>query len=142
MSCKYAFPLLIVIILMSFSSCDPGVTYSRVLENNSQYDLELHIFKRKDSLSCRYSYLSDSIIVEKKSVKTMAAYSGSGQTFEFENCESCADSIVLKVIGYPALKSTVDLNEPAFWNFRVIQKTFKSGGTCECRFIMTNERIK
>ncbi len=138
---NHFFLFLVVSILISLSSCDPGVSYSRVLENDSQYDLKLFIY-RKNSISCKVRFFSDTVIVEKNSIKTVAGYNGLGQTFEFQNCESCADSIVLKVVGNPSLKSTVNLNDPALWNFRVLKKTFKSGGTCECRLIMTNDKIK
>lgn len=130
-----------VITFISLSSCDPGVGYNRVLQNDSQYDIELRIHK-KNSSSCQYVYLSDSIIVDKKSEKILYSYNGLGQTFEFDNCETCADSIVLKVAGNPSLKSTVDLNDPNEWTFRVLKKTFKSGGICECRLIMTDNMIK
>lgn len=138
---NYFLILLVVISFISLSSCDPGVGYSRVLQNDSQYDLELRIH-RKNSSACQYVYLSDSIIIEKKSTKILDAYNGLGQTFEFENCETCADSIVLKVVGNPTLKSTVDLNDPNEWTFSVLKKTFKSGGICECRLIMTDDKIK
>ena len=133
--------MLFVCLICLLNSCDPGVSYSRVIQNESGYDLQFLVYPAQNS-TCWTVLESDTIIVNKHSVKTIGAFSGLGQTFEFENCDLCADSINGKVVNNDTLSLILDLNNRAGWNFSILKKTFKQGGTCECRIKITDEMIK
>lgn len=123
------------------SSCDPSVQYRRVIQNDSSYDLKISVFGGNRP-NCKYQYDNDSLIVKSKSELTFASYSGLGQTTEFNNCESCADSIVVKIVGSNALRTTINFNAPASWTFNTLRTSYKSGGTCECRLQITDNEIR
>ena len=135
MTRKNFFFLLLSIAIIG-SSCDPGVQYKRIIQNNSGYDLKIYVYN--DTLkSCNYFYDNDSFLVANKSETVLATGSKLGHAAEFENCESCADSIISKVVGNDTMRLTINLNDPSFWNFKNFHK-----GVCECRLIITNDDIK
>jgi hypothetical protein len=111
-------------------SCDPGVDYSRIVQNSSSYDLFLiHEF---DSIY-------DTAIIEKNSEYSVYAWDAIGRTSEYENCHpEQLGSFSLKVIGYDSLNIVIDLNNPTLWTFSVLDKTVNGGGKCECRIIISD----
>jgi hypothetical protein len=68
--------------------------------------------------------------------------SGLGQTFEYKDCSTYADSIFASVTVVDTLDFDINLNDKSQWIFSVLDKTFKEGGTCECRVIINNDMIK
>ena len=127
-------------IIISFVSCDPGVKYDKVIQNDSDFDLLIVIYP--DSKSGDESFFkNDSIVISRKSVSSIFESSGLGQTFEYEDCNTYADSIVTKIIGNESLDLSIDLNDESNWIFSIIDRSFKDGGTCECRVRITNDMI-
>ena len=134
---NYIFYFLILIVLTILTSCDPGVSYSKIIQNDSDYDIIISVHNGES-----YYYSIDSLYVVKHSEETIMAYSGLGQTFEFEDCNIYADSLTSQIANNDSLKLILDLNDQSNWNFSILNETFKSGGTCECRIILKNEDVE
>ena len=41
-----------------------------------------------------------------------------------------------------ALHLSIDLNDKLNWTFSIMDRTYKEGGTCECRGKITNDMIR
>lgn len=129
-----------LLFITLFFACDPGVQHSKIIQNDSDYDLFILSFPSKNS---GYSHKSkvDSFIVLHHSSKDIYNYSGLGQTFEFEDCATFLDSFSVKVIGSDQLKLHANLNVPSNWEFNILRKSFNKGGNCECRIKINNQHI-
>lgn len=136
-SSSFAFSLFISIIIVQLTSCDPGVSYAKIIQNDSDYDISIVVHGGEP-----YYYSADSFYIEKHSEETIMAHGGLGQTLEFEDCSIYADSITSEVMNSDSLKTTYDLNNLSLWNFSILNKTYGSGGTCECRIVLRNEQIE
>ncbi len=121
-------------------SCDPGVRYDKIVENNSDHDLTIYIYP--DS-SNRYSYIYDSasLSIPRHSETSIAKTTRLGQTREFKDCNTYADSIKSKVDDNDSLKVTINIGDKANWKFTILKKAWGDGGTCECRLKITNADI-
>ena len=126
---------------ISIISCDPGVKYDKIIQNDSDFDL-LIIAYPESRFSSDNLFKDDSILIYKNTVTSILEVSGLGQTFEYEDCNTYADSIVTKIIGNDALHLTIDLSDKSNWTFSILDRTYKGGGTCECRVKITNDMIK
>ena len=124
------------------SSCDPGIIYNRVIENNSDHDLKVYIYRNNVSKPQEYYYEKDSFLINRHENISIAKWNSIGQASEFENCDTYADSIVVKVVDSKTLRLTLNLNERANWTFRRIKKSLQDGGECECRIILNNNHIR
>jgi len=122
-------------------SCDPGVKYDKIIENDSDYDLLVIVYPDSKSGASTF-FKGDSSVINKKTLTSIFEYSGFGQTFEYEDCNTHADSIITKIVGYENLNLSIDLNDELNWTFSILDRTFKDGGTCECRVTITNEMVK
>jgi hypothetical protein len=122
-------------------SCDPGVKYDKVIQNDSDFDLLVKVYPDSSSGASTF-FKGDSIVINKKTITSIFEYSGFGQTFEYEDCKTYTDSIVTKIMGNEGLNLSIDLNDKLYWTFSILDRTFKEGGTCECRVKITNDMIK
>jgi hypothetical protein len=123
------------------AACDPGVEYHKVIQNDSDCDLMIYIYpETRDGSGSFYVY--DSLRVNKHTEAIIFDYGGLGQTFEYKDCSTYADSLFARPAGNDTLKLNLNLNDPLRWTFSVLDRTFKQGGTCECRARITNDMIK
>ena len=129
--------LLAIVIGIVLSSCDPGVSYERIIENNSSYDIWV-----KTSDNGYPGFTQDSFLISKNSEQVISIYSGSGQTFEFENCGMADSTIYSGIYNNDTLMISINLNGESNWIFSVLNKTFKQGGECECKLKLTDNEIK
>ena len=123
------------------TSCDPGVKYTKVVQNSSDFDITVYIYpelKVGDGSFFKF----DTIRINNHTEASVYEVSGLGQTFEYEDCNTYADTIFARVIGIDTLNSAINLNDKSKWIFSVLDKTYKEGGVCECRAIITNDMIK
>jgi hypothetical protein len=123
------------------TACDPGVKYSKVVQNDSDFDIMIHIYPESKVGSGSF-YTFDSVQINSHTETSIFEFSGLGQTFEYEDCNTFADSIFARVIGNDTLDLNLNLNNESKWIFSVLDKTFKEGGLCECRVRITNDMIK
>ncbi len=86
--------------------------------------------------------IEDSIVINRHGTGTIGVDSGNGSIPNFENCESCAESIQVIVLDTHSLTLTLDLEDSSNWKYEHLTKSFKGGGSRECRIIITNEHFK
>ncbi len=123
------------------TACDPGVKYTKVVRNDSDFDLTVYIYP-ESKVGDGSFYKFDTIQIKNHTEASVYEVSGLGQTFEYENCNTYADSIFARVIGIDTLDYVINLHDKSNWIFSVLDKTFKEGGICECRISITNDMIK
>ncbi|MFZ4462720.1 MAG: hypothetical protein ACOYN5_02680 [Bacteroidales bacterium] len=126
----------IILIVNLVASCDPGFAYSKVIQNDSDFDVIIRVH------GASIDYSADSFYVSKRSEEAILLGSGLGQTFEFEDCNLYADSLTASVADTDTMKVLTELNDLSNWTFTVLNKTFKGGGTCECRIIINDDQIE
>ena len=131
MNLKITIFITVVIIL---SSCDPKVTFSRKISNQSDSTLIL----------VRYTSTSDTTVIEKGSEIEFAVESHIGRRSEKEDCKNRfpLDSMKLFVLGDTTKTVEVELTGSTGWEFRTEDKTMNGGGICNCYRSITNSDIK
>jgi hypothetical protein len=133
--------LFFALFTITLTACDPGVKYNKVVQNDSDFDLMLYIYP-ESIVGDGAFYEFDSLQINSHSKASIYEVSGLGQTFEYEDCNTYADSIFAKVSGNDTLYLNINLNDRSQWIFTVLDKSFKQGGTCECRVMITSDMIK
>ena len=133
--------LFFTLLTIILSACDPGVGYNKVIQNDSDFDLMIYIYP-DTKVGYKSFYKFDSLQINNHTESSIYEYSGLGQTIEFEDCNTYADSIFAKVIQNDTMDYKINLNEKSNWIFSILDKSFKKGGTCECRIRITNDMIK
>jgi len=118
-------------VIMLFAACDPGVNYSRIVQNDSDFDVKVVI--RMTS----YAPI-DTLVIEKKTRKTVFTQGGLGVVNDFQNCDIPRDSIPMLIYFDNSTKLIPDINKLNEWNFKIINKNKAGGGSCECRLVLTN----
>ncbi len=136
---KPIFKLVSVVLLLVLASCDPGVSYTKIIQNDSGFDIWV---KSNDSIINGLYDKFDSIVVFKHSESTLYIYTGLGQTTEFENCDFFNVTLYSGICGNDSLEITIDLNDKSNWQFSIFDESFKHGGTCECRLIIDDEMVE
>jgi len=129
-----------------FTSCDPGKDYSCVIQNDSDYKVKIiaqlyspWYLEGKDTI---YN-LPDTIVVNKKTSKTIYTDGGIGSVNEYENCDYVPyDTISMLVYLKDSVKIIPNIHNMNHWIFRVIKEGKGGGGICECRLILTNDILK
>lgn len=121
-------------------SCDPGVSYSQIIHNNSGYDIWI-INSGSTNDGYFYDANFDSVLIIKNTEQIIFTTGGLGQTTEFEDCDVIFDSLTSRVNNFDSFFLDIDLNDKFNWTFHILNHTFKDGGTCECRLIIENEMI-
>lgn len=129
--------LILIHLALLSNSCDPGVTYERVIENKTTHDIWI-----KTADNPYLWFTQDSFSIPKNSEQIISVFSGIGQTTQFENCGMLDSSIFGGIIDMNTLEISKDLNAQSNWAFSVLKKTFKQGGECECRLILTDADIE
>ena len=133
--------LFFALFTIILTDCDPGVKYKKVVQNDSDFDLMIYIYP-ESKVGDGSFYKLDSLQINSHTEASIYEFSGLGQTFEFKDCNTYADSIFAKVKGNDTLDLNINLNDKSQWIFSILDKTFKEGGTCECRVRITNDMIK
>jgi len=140
------------------TSCDPGVDYSRIVQNDSDFDVK--VLQRygywqingQDTIFSRFWYLEgsdtifvkvDTLTIEKHSSKTIYTAGGIGSVSDYENCYNIIyyDIIPVQIHLKDSLLFIPNINELSGWNYRITKKQKNGGGVCECRIILTNQII-
>ena len=142
----YTIPFLIFIASIIVISCElidpPGVKYSQKIQNDSDYDIIIHVHGGNIPGSSYYYASTDSFYVNKHSVDTIMFYWEVGETYGFEDCDIYADSLTSEIANNDSLHLKVDLNNQSNWTFNMLHETHGGGGTCECRIIINNNQIE
>lgn len=125
-----------VFLFFGLSSCDPAVTYSRVIENNSNYDLEIVV----DNLS---GGVLDTVIIASGSEYVIEHSQHIGRTSDHESCQYNFTQILdLDVATIDTLDVIVDPNDSQYWKFTVLDSKLAGGGICECRLSLNDSAIQ
>ncbi len=135
------FLLFFALFTIILTACDPGVKYTKVVQNDSDFDITVYVFPESKVGNGSF-YKFDTILINNHTEVSIYELSGLGQTFEFEDCDTYADSIYTRVTGIDTLDIEINLNDRSQWVFSILDESFKEGGTCECRVRITNEMIK
>ena len=131
-------------LLVFIVSCDPGVDYSKIVQNNSDYNVKVlkgfgiwyldgkdTVYKPIDTITIAKG--SSAVIFTELHIGTLA---GSG----FQACSAFNDSVPMFVYFTDSIKVIPNIHKLNYWNYRII-KEYKvgGGGVCECRINLTNE---
>lgn len=138
---KSIFSLLFAILVLSlFSACDPGVQYTQIIENQSDYTL--HILPR-DTVQVHGNFSPfDSIMASPGAEAQIVDYGSLGQVSQFEDCPFYSDSIRIRIEGSDSLQVKIAVHDPTTWTYRILDESFNGGGICECRLVITNTDIQ
>ncbi len=138
---KSIFSLLFAILVLSlFCACDPGVQYSQIIENQSDYTL--HILPR-DSVQVRGNLLLfDSLMASPGTEIQIVDHGEIGQVAQFADCPFYSDSIRISIEGSDSLQVKIAVHDPTTWTYRILDESFNGGGICECRLVITNTDIQ
>lgn len=134
---KKLLPCLMSITFLLMTSCDPDVTYSKIIQNDSEFDIAISVIGGRT-----FEYPIDSFHIKKQSEETIMEYRGLGRVSDYEDCSIYADSLLSQIINSDSLTLNVDLNNQSNWTYSIIDKFFGGGGSCECRIILKNEHIE
>lgn len=135
--------LLSTFFLVFIASCDPGVEYSHVIQNDSDFEVNVlngagrWYWEGADTI-----HLSpDTIVISKKSSKTIYTSDGIGTVYDFVNCDFQWDSVPMLVYLNDTIKIIPNINAMEGWDFRIIKEYKNEGGVCECRMVLTNDLL-
>ena len=132
-----------ILILLSFLivSCDPAVEYDKIVQNNSDYDVQV-------LRGIGYWYLNgtdtvytpiDTLTVKKNSSRVIFHELGIGSVYDYQDCQLFIDSMPLLVYYSDSIKIIPNIHKMNHWDYNIIKKYKNRGGVCECRMILTNE---
>lgn len=126
------------LLCLSFFACDPALEHSRVLQNDSEFELWLV----KDSASVR-----DSSLLLPGTSETLWNVFQIGTLGEYESCPATAGSIdpinfYLHVNGNQSLEVHVDLQESEGWVYSILSRGGFGSGASECRRLIRNDDIQ
>jgi hypothetical protein len=133
----FAILMLMFIVSAELTSCDPGVSYDKIIQNDSDYDFILSVHG-----GFSYFYDTNSFYINKHSEVVIMTTGGLGQTFQYDDCNIYADSLTSIIVNNDSLKIKPDISDPSNWIFKILKETYKSGGTCECRLIISDDQIQ
>lgn len=133
-------PILVTAIaLLALSACDYFSGKQKIIENRSDYDLQVRVHGGIRS----YYYYDSIFLVPHNSELQISDYSTQKGTYETDICEIHADSITATIINNDTLSVTINLSDTANWIYRAISINEKHGrGESECRRIITNADIE
>jgi len=131
-----------VFVLILLTSCDPGVTYSRVIQNNSDFEVKV-ISQTKapwylDGKDTVYN-LPDTIIIHKNATTAIFSENSIGYVIKYQDCDFPYEPMPAIVYFTDSIKSIPNILNVNGWNFRIIKEDRSGGGICECRLILTND---
>ena len=127
--------------LLFFASCEPGVDYSHVIQNNSDFEVKvltkigMWYLEGKDTIFTPI----DTITIGKNTSKVIYTNGGIGSVYDFKNCDFPFDSIPMLVYFVDSIGVIPNINNIPHWDFRIIKEHRNKGGVCECRMTLTNE---
>lgn len=136
--------LAIMIFLVFFSSCDTNVTYKRIIQNDSDYDIWVinpsHIPNATSASNCG-AFEFDSISIARKTSYTIEGATTDQSVGFFSDCPIfCLDTLESRIHNQDSLalnKSLYSTNSD--WEYTVFQAGHN--GACECRLIVNNDDI-
>lgn len=140
MKSKHYISLILGIAILFFSSCDPGVDYRQIVQNDSKYDIMLIVDTAH--INVHFGYTFDTLLIAKHSNVVIACEQGLGTTNGFSSCNSFNDSVYTKIVDNDHLHLDLDLNNSSNWVFDVLDESMGGGGECECRIKITDSMIK
>ena len=124
--------LIILGVIMLFAACDKNVHYSRIVQNDSDFDVKMIIASIIESKV-------DTLVIEKKTIKIISSFYELGNVNNYADCNFHRDSISMLVYFDDSPKLITGVNKLDIWSYNIIKKeTYNSGGRCECRIVLTN----
>ncbi|BDS11181.1 hypothetical protein [Aureispira anguillae] len=124
-------------------SCDPSVTYTKVIENNSDHDIWL--INRDSTLSC--VELRDSVLLSSHSIFELHIESDIGGSLRsYESCPLSVsewicpiDTIDTRIDGIDSLNVAFTIEENSNWQYSITKPG--QNGKCECRLVINQGDI-
>lgn len=120
-------------------SCDQTTRHSKLIVNNSDYDLV--VFTGNGSADY-IGYVSDSIFIGRRSKAVVYDAREISRLKDYKRCNTLTDTLRVKIVGHDSLQVTLDLNNKANWYYFVRKKDMGGGGDCECQIGITNADIQ
>ncbi|WMX12325.1 MULTISPECIES: hypothetical protein [unclassified Aureispira] len=122
-----------VLFFLLFNCTPPSVTYDRIIENNSSYDIWVN-----PPNNC----FQDSILIPSNTHRILeGTIERNGSVNNFRDCPSiCIDTAGTSISNHDSLSLNFVL-EPTHpnWQYRVVQPG--ESGSCECRITITDADI-
>jgi len=128
---------LIASLLILLTSCDPGVSFHRVVTNNTDYTLQ---YVKTNSIGD-----NDTIDIAVNEEFEYAQEMKRGRRKEYEDCENAFPyTDALKFIVKNDTSKTVEVDPLGNinWEFSTTDKSMNGGGSCNCSLRITNSDIK
>jgi len=128
------------IILLAFlaTSCDSGVEYEKIVQNNSDYNIKVFL---ETGIWVDTIFIShDTLTIYKNSSVVIDRFVTIGDVRDFQDCKRNAVAPMPIFVYYEySVKLIPNIHEMNYWNFSIIKQYRNGGGICECRIILTNE---
>lgn len=135
--------LIVLFALLITSSCDPGVSHDKIIENHSDYNLEVTIYPTDYGTDIENEfYDSLHFLIPMHTESVIGEAGGLGQNSNYKGCRTQADSIIARVFGNDSLTVNINLADSNNWSFKILETTYKDGGVNECRIVITNADIE
>jgi hypothetical protein len=129
--------LLIIVLSVTFYSCDYPAYSRKVVQNKSKYDLLLVVYHNSSFPTDTFKIGSHTDAIIKK---IDGGPTGPGPLYSKGNCTADNDSLSFSVINNSALKITKDLNSDDAWTFSQSGGAWK-GVTVKCISNITDADI-
>lgn len=127
------FPLLFFILFICVS-CDPGVSYTKIIINHTDYDLNL--------IRTDHKGYTDTIILGQGLDYNQVETSTIGKTETYENCDQGDhNTYKIEVINQPNAIISIEIDDYRFWEFAIQETSINGGGKCTCKRFITNGDI-
>lgn len=134
---------LFALLFLLFNCSPPSVSYERIIENNSSYDIWL--INPNVTANCTgFTNIGfqDSVLVPSNTSRIIESSSErNASVSDYDACPSlCLDVINSRISNHDSLNLTVSLESTnTNWAYRVIQSG--ESGSCECQLTLTDADI-
>jgi hypothetical protein len=131
------------LLFLLFNCSPPSVSYERIIENNSSYDIWL--INTNTTMNCNAFVdisFQDSILIPSNTRRIVESSSErNGSVGDYSDCPFiCVDSINTMISNHDSLSLTAPLEASnANWQFTVLQPG--ESGSCKCELTITDADI-
>lgn len=126
---------------MVLSSCDPVVSYDKIIRNSSDQDLILLI----NQVSEETPLIDDRTLLEsKEDIRIAEGFDIGGSVEAFEDCPGYpleGDEIIIGVLKDDQVDELVRITSKTEWRYKVTSRDRSGAGLCKCIFEITDEML-
>ena len=132
--------VILSLVLITLTSCDPITIYDRIIDNQSDFDVMILQTVYADT-----SFTVDTLIVKKHSKRSIYSEWEKLPLNHYSDCDTTNERRIYGVNYQPKIDSVVllkNLKDNKNWTFKILKesKLLKpSYGNCECETVLTND---